>query len=330
MPYRHIPDHVRSLVVVLLENDVSINQIVLHTSVSRDTVKRVRRYLRDFDRTTLPLLALRGRPRILVPAQEKFVVDYLIDRPTSYISELVWVLRDEFDITVNEAVISETLRRLGWTRKLCKRVAAERSFVARTAWRGRMALWRPDQLVFLDESAANERTGYRKYGWSPQGTEPIQVASVRRSERWSILPAYTLEGWLDCTLLTHGAVTKDMFTDWVINRVLPHCNPYPEGPRCIIVLDNCAIHGDPILKEACRDAGVQLEYLPPYSPDFNPIELSFHILKAWIRLNIELASGFRAFGPFSSTQFSSQVQEDLQKNTLEVVDISGTKMILIT
>jgi len=42
----------------------------------------------------------------------------------------------------------------------------------------------------------------------------------------------------------------------------------------------------------CREAGVLLIYLPPYSPDFNPIELSFSALKAWMRRNRELANEF--------------------------------------
>jgi hypothetical protein len=48
-----------------------------------------------------------------------------------------------------------------------------------------------DQLVFLDESAANEFTKDRKFGWSMVGCPAVKERDLRRSERWSILPAYT-------------------------------------------------------------------------------------------------------------------------------------------
>jgi transposase len=48
----------------------------------------------------------------------------------------------------------------------------------------------------------------------------------------------------------------------------------------------------------CNEAGVVLEFLPPYSPDFNPIEESFSALKAWVRKNRQLEEGFEDFGDF--------------------------------
>jgi transposase len=52
------------------------------------------------------------------------------------------------------------------------------------------------------------------------------------------------------------------------------------------------------LHEAIREAGVRLEYLPPYSPDFNPIEEAFAEIKAWIKTNKCLAEGYNNFGDF--------------------------------
>ena len=53
----------------------------------------------------------------------------------------------------------------------------------------------------------------------------------------------------------------------------------------MIVLDNASIHRNSELQAMCQEEGVELVYLPPYSPDFNPIESSFSVLKAWIRRN---------------------------------------------
>ena len=63
-------------------------------------------------------------------------------------------------------------------------------------------------------------------------------------------------------------------------------------------MDNAKIHHDPRLIEICNGYGVAIEYLPPYSPDFNPIEATFKDLKAWIKLNYQLSSEFTDFGQF--------------------------------
>jgi|ERR1700690_1726880 transposase len=63
---------------------------------------------------------------------------------------------------------------------------------------------------------------------------------------------------------------------------MPKCNPYP-GPLSVLVLDNAKIHhGDELLELADR-FGVRIEYLPPYSPDLNPIEEAFSKVKHFLR-----------------------------------------------
>jgi transposase len=63
-------------------------------------------------------------------------------------------------------------------------------------------------------------------------------------------------------------------------------------------MDNASIYGSDLVAQLYQDAGIQLEYLPPYSPDLNPIEESFNVLKAWVKRNIHMACVFRDFGTF--------------------------------
>ena len=77
----------------------------------------------------------------------------------------------------------------------------------------------------------------------------------------------------------------------------------------VIIIDNCKIHWSPELKEMCQEAGVRLEYLPPYSPDLNPIETSFAVLKAWIRRHqdvAELYSTDNIYGEFLNLAVEAQ------------------------
>ena len=71
-------------------------------------------------------------------------------------------------------------------------------------------------------------------------------------------------------------------------------NPFP-GLRSVLILDNVNSHLSEDLATMCEEAGVRLEYLPPYSPDYNPIEESFSALKAWMRRNRELVPVFEPF-----------------------------------
>ncbi len=116
---------------------------------------------------------------------------------------------------------------------------------------------------------------------------PLHVSqTLKRSKRWSILPAYTMDGYIAWEV-HHGSITKDIL-DFMRTQVLPQCTPEGEGPRSIVVMDNARIHQSAELDELCSEFGVLLVKLPPYSPDYNPIETSFAVLKAWIKRNNQL------------------------------------------
>jgi len=110
------------------------------------------------------------------------------------------------------------------------------------------------------------------------------------------LPALTVDSYLDFEIF-QGSITAEIFMDFIEHKVLPHCNPRP-GPRSVLVLDNASIHKNPRLRELCERYGVALKFLPPYSPDFNPIEPTFHDFKAWLRRNHQQANDFAEFGGF--------------------------------
>jgi transposase len=82
-----------------------------------------------------------------------------------------------------------------------------------------------------------------------------------------------------------------------VERVLPHCTLYP-GPRSVIIMDNASIYKDPCLRQACNETGMLLKFLPPYSPDYNPIEATFKDLKAWLKKNYSLLVEFEDFAEF--------------------------------
>jgi hypothetical protein len=111
-----------------------------------------------------------------------------------------------------------------------------------------------------------------------------------------MLPALSLEGILYIQIV-HGSFNSTTFT--IFLEGLPQCmNPYP-GPKSVLAMDNCMIHHVKGVQEMCDEqcvvlssclaqlllifcGGVKLMYLPPYLPNFNPIEECFLFMKAYI------------------------------------------------
>lgn len=146
--------------------------------------------------------------------------------------------------------------------------------------------------MFLDESGINSKLGQRTHGWGEKGKVLQAKVKSGRAENLSLLPALTIDGYMAIAVY-RGGVNAEQYEDFVKTQVLPKCSPWP-GPRSIIIMDNCKIHHETVyfsakffsnyqettnVQEIIERAGCKCEFLPPYSPDFNPIEYSFSVIK---------------------------------------------------
>ncbi|OQE34372.1 hypothetical protein PENCOP_c018G08109 [Penicillium coprophilum] len=121
-----------------------------------------------------------------------------------------------------------------------------------------------------------------RQSWSPLGVAPRQVSQFHRDERYQILPAYAQDGIL-MSRVFRGSTDAAVFEDFV-DELLRHCGRWPE-PKSVLVMDNASFHHSERISQMCANAAVKLVYLPPYSPDLNPIEEFFAELKGFIRRN---------------------------------------------
>jgi transposase len=101
-----------------------------------------------------------------------------------------------------------------------------------------------------------------------------------RGQRYQILPAYAQDG-IVLSRVFQGSTDASVFEEF-IEQLLQHCGKWPE-PKSVLIMDNASFHHTDRIHQICTDAGVKLIYLPPYSPDLNPIEEFFAELKAFIR-----------------------------------------------
>jgi transposase len=269
---------------LLFETDAPIGSIHERLGIGRTTVYEIRLSYELFGTPYLPAAVRRGRPPILSNEEVFKLLLYLEDRPTEYLDELAWYCYDEFDKVIAPQTIWDVLKRQRWSRKRCKERAAEQSAELRADWELQRADWRGDRLCFVDESACKERTADRKYGWAPLGLPSRIAHSLRRGVRWSVLPALTTEGWLPDPLIYQGSVDGQMFIDWLEEDVLPKL-----GVGWILIMDNASIHHMEGARELVESFGVELKYLPPYSPDLNPIELTSQQLALTSTLDASLS-----------------------------------------
>jgi transposase len=137
-----------------------------------------------------------------------------------------------------------------------------------------------------------------------------------------------VDGYLDWTIV-QGSITQASYIQFIRERVLPHCNTLASGlERSVLVMDNAKVHYSPELLEICAVAGVHIEYLPPYSPDFNPIETSFSVLKAYIRRHSDEAALWASsgmFGEFLNNAVRSQITAYNARNLFRKARIGDGK-----
>ena len=266
----------------------SVLEVLPHAS--RSAIYRKLQNFRTFGATRRPLAARarKGRRRLITEHIETFLVELLAQKSDLWQDEMIFEVWSKFGVLVSQSTMSLVLKRLRWSKKVAVRVAAQRDQVERARYEHEVRTYSEEMLLFVDESNVGEKTLFRRTAWSPIGLPAITTSVLRNSTRCSVLPAYSIEGSLPgTTLVVEGSVTQLIFEDWLEHRVLPQCAPFP-GRRSVLIMDNCNTHHGRTL-ELCEAAQVRLLYLPRYSPDYNPIESTFHLMKQWLRRHRDLA-----------------------------------------
>jgi transposase len=117
----------------------------------------------------------------------------------------------------------------------------------------------------------------RRYGRSPRGTRLRDHTPCGHWQTHTVVAALRLEG-LSAAAVFDGPIDNPSFLAYVEQILVPTLRPGD-----VVVLDNLAVHKQPEVHAAIANVGAHLRFLPPYSPDFNPIELAFAKLKAFLR-----------------------------------------------
>lgn len=266
---------------MILSKSLTTAQMAEVAGCSDRSIRAIRSNLRCFGTTKAPRNGV-GRPRTITPPMLQALCEHLLEKPELYQDEMVVFLWDEFGALVTTFSIGRALASVGWSKKAARQIAKERNADLRDFYLYNLSAFRSYHLVYVDESGCDKRIGFRRTGWSPLGVTPVQIAQFQREQRYQILPAYAQDG-IVLSRVYQGTTDGPLFEDF-IEQLLHHCGRWPE-PKSVLVMDNASFHRTARIEQICYEAGVKLIYLPPYSPDFNPIEEFFAELKAFIKKN---------------------------------------------
>jgi transposase len=169
----------------------------------------------------------------------------------------------------------------------------------RLAWFKAQPELDPSRLVFIDETGASTKMA-RLRGRAPRGARCRAAIPHGHWKTTTLVAALRLEG-MTAPMVIDGAMNGEAFHAWVRHMLAPSLDPGD-----IVVLDNLPAHKVAGVREMIEARGARLLYLPPYSPDFNPIEQAFAKLKALLRkaaartldaLEAAIAAALDAFPP---------------------------------
>ncbi len=147
---------------------------------------------------------------------------------------------------------------------------------ARARWRDAQPELDPARLVFVDETGASTKMA-RLYGRAPRGDRCVAAVPHGHWKTTTFVGGLRLSG-MTAPMVLDGAMNGPAFLAWVEQELAPTL-----APGDIVVMDNLPAHKPAAVRAAIESREAALLYLPPYSPDLNPIEMAYSKLKALLK-----------------------------------------------
>jgi len=267
------------IVMIYEETDVSYPQVAERFQVSESSVKRFVKQWRETG-TVTPHPPSTGPSPKLDEAGMTVLKTLVKMQGDASQDELRVLMAQETGTLVSQPTISRALSRAKITRKKKTKRAAEQDRedikAARQAFEEERQAIQPEDIIAVDEMGCV--TGMsRTYGYAPTGERAISAEPAGKGTRLSLVGAMTVEGFLGGIEVT-GRVNGDVFEAFLEQVVIPTLRPGK-----VVLLDNASFHHREGIRELIEAQGATVLYLPAYSPEFNPIELCWSKMKAWIR-----------------------------------------------
>ena len=166
----------------------------------------------------------------------------------------------------------------------------------RSRWRNVQAGLDPTRLVFIDETWIKTNMAPLR-GWGARGKRLKGYAPNGRWRTMTFLAALRCDS-LTAPCVIDGPINGQLFLAYVEQMLVATLKPGD-----IVIIDNLASHKSRAVREAILAADARLAFLPPYSPDLNPIEQLFAKIKHWMRMASErtIEAAWKRIGTITST-----------------------------
>lgn len=209
-----------------------------------------------------------GRPRKLSLEQIELIQSLVEAQPDITLGELCEALKAQVGVRVSTPTMCRVMKHLNLTRKKKSlhpsAKGSERVQALRRDYWEQLRDVRVEDLLFIDESGIHLGL-IRLFAWAIKG-QRAYGEQPKRGKHVSIVAGLSLAGVVAFAVI-FGAFDGLTFEAFVETRLVPKL-----WPGACVVMDNCSIHKEEELRPLIEAVGARLVYLPPYSPDFSPIE----------------------------------------------------------
>ena len=291
----------------------SLQVVACNLSVDPSTVQRVCKKFELVGTVEKKKYICSNHPLKKLTKPVQFVLLHLVlRRPGIYLTEIQQELFVQLGLKVSAALICNFLKKSNFTRKKMQLIAAQRDEDVRSTFVIDVTIYVRRLIVFIDETGCDRRNAIQRYAYGLRG-KPVRCQKLLvRGEHISAIAAMSVEGLLEVKIV-RGGVTGEIFDEFVNKQLLFHLMSFNgSNPNSIVIMDNCSIHHTESVAQSFDDIGVIVHYLPPYSPDYNPIELLFSKVKYLIkRMEVEL-SAVEDIETIVLTAFAAVTKEDCE------------------
>ena len=150
----------------------------------------------------------------------------------------------------------------------------------------------PENIVYIDESGI-ELTICKDRGWGKKSEKLVAKKSGKYYQRTNIIAGFVNNQSI-APMVFNGSCNTDVFNNWVKHFLIKELKPGQ-----VVIMDNASFHKSETTQKLIQSVGCKVIFLPPYSPDLNPIEKFWANMKRWIKQQIESCNGlYQAISTF--------------------------------
>lgn len=276
---KHICDRIKA--VLLSSESWTIPMI---SQALRIHVETVRRHLKDYQDDLKLRPENGGSSELLSEEESSLLIAHLDQTPYLRVCNICCYVEENFQISYTVAGMTKWLHRHGFSYKKPKGTPSKADALAQEAWvegyEKFMNEVPEDEPILFGDGVHPTMATKITYGWIRKGQDKLIETTASRT-RMNLFGALNLET-MTAIIAPYETLNQDSMAEYFgLLR-----QQYPNAGKIHVILDNGSYNRAEKTKEAAKEFGIVLHYLPPYSPNLNPIERLWKVMNEYVRNNV--------------------------------------------